>query len=221
MSPFKTLLLMTSLLIIGVSTGIAVFFLGKGGSGPTALDATPVSINALRLTIPHQFFRGGAPPRNSMSERVDLVLRHPAMTAAGIPPSTTTELSAQDPRELIFVSILRGDGVIDPADRPQDLYGRFLEPDTWQNPGGLLLRRFEAGSPYEDEELFLTPPDGKAFAARCRKPGKGSEGIGEACLWRLRRDGADLQVRFSPDLLPQWEIMSAGISARLAEWAAK
>jgi hypothetical protein len=167
------------------------------------------------------FFRGGAPPRTGTSERIDLLALFPEMSAAGIPPATTTALTAQDPRRLVFIAVLRGDGVLDPSERPQELYGRFLEPDTWQNPGGLLLRRFEAGSPYEDEELFIAPPDGRVFAARCRKPGKGTENIGEACLWRFRQAGADVQVRFSVDLLPQWEPMATGVGRLLGAWAAK
>jgi hypothetical protein len=111
--------------------------------------------------------------------------------------------------------------VLDPSERPQELYGRFLEPDTWESPGGLLLRRFEAGSPYEDEELFIAPPDGRAFSARCRKPGKATEAIGDACLWRFRQSGADVQVRFTVDLLPQWETMATGVGKLLERWTAR
>jgi hypothetical protein len=181
----------------------------------------PVTINNLRLTIPMDFLRGGAPSRIGTSERVDVITQFPEMSPAGIPPATTTGLKAQDSRQLVFIAILRGDGVLDPSERPQELYGRFLEPDTWQNPGGLLLRRFEAGSPYEDEELFIAPPDGRVFAARCRKPGKGAESIGEACLWRFRQAGADVQVRFSVDILPQWEVMAMDVRRLLETWAVK
>jgi hypothetical protein len=221
MPPFKKLLVVVILALAGVGIGLGVNGWRDGGLTGDATTPVPVTINALRLTVPAGFFRGGAPARSGTSERIDLVVQFPEMTAAGIPPATTTALAAQDPRRLVFVAILRGDGVLDPSERPQELYGRFLEPDTWQNPGGLLLRRFEAGSPYEDEELFMAPPDGRVFAARCRKPGKGTEGIGEACLWRFRQAGADVQVRFAVELLPQWEAMAMGLGRLLQTWAAR
>jgi hypothetical protein len=221
MTPIRTILAIVALALVGVVMGLGINAFRSRKTVPEAAEIVPVTINNLRLNVPMVFFRGGAPPRTGTSERVDIVALFPEMSPAGVPPATTTALTAQDPRRLIFVAVLRGDGVLDPSERPQELYGRFLEPDTWQNPGGLLLRRFEAGSPYEDEELFIAPPDGRVFAARCRKPGKGTESIGEACLWRFRQAGADVQVRFSVDLLPQWEAMAMGVGRLLEGWASK
>jgi hypothetical protein len=221
MTPIRTILAIMTLALLGVVMGLGINAYRSGKTVRGAAELVPVTINTLRLSVPLDFFRGGAPPRAGTSERIDLLALFPAMSPAGVPPATTTALTAQDPRRLVFIAILRGDGVLDPSERPQELYGRFLEPDTWQNPGGLLLRRFEAGSPYEDEELFIAPPDGRVFAARCRKPGKGTESIGEACLWRFRQAGADVQVRFSVDLLPQWEAMALGVGRLLEAWAAR
>ncbi|MFM9974721.1 MAG: hypothetical protein ACKVON_09145, partial [Beijerinckiaceae bacterium] len=94
----------------------------------------------------------------------------------------------------------------------------FLDPFTFENPGGLLMKRFVADSPYADEDLFIAPPDGRVFAARCRKPGKGANEDGEACIWRFRQSGADVQLRFSTALLPQWEDMALGIATLLKKW---
>jgi hypothetical protein len=221
MTPIKTVLAIVTLALLGVTMGLGINAYRSERTMPGAVELVPVTINSLRLNVPMDFFRGGAPPRTGTSERADLLALFPDMHPAGVPPATTTAMTAQDPRRLVFIAVLRGDGVLDPSERPQELYGRFLEPDTWQNPGGLLLRRFEAGSPYEDEELFIAPPDGRVFAARCRKPGKGTESIGEACLWRFRQAGADVQVRFSVDLLPQWEAMAMGVGRLLETWAAK
>jgi hypothetical protein len=221
MTPIKTIIAIATLALLGVVLGLGINAHRAGQAITGATELVPVTINSLRLNVPIAFFRGGSTLRAGISERIDLVVLFPEMAPAGVPPATTTALTAQDPRRLVFIAVLRGDGVLDPSERPQELYGRFLEPDTWQNPGGLLLRRFEAGSPYEDEELFIAPPDGRVFAARCRKPGKATEGIGEACLWRFRQTGADVQVRFSVDLLPQWEAMAMGVGRLLETWAAK
>ncbi len=225
---------MRPLMVIGIGLVIALTGVGIGfginwmlqpamqtreesiGNGPLV----PITVAQLKLNIPAAYFRGGHPPATGLAERVDLVIRQPTMAAAGAPAMTTAALANQSPRDLIFLAILRGDGILDPADRPQDLYGRFLERDTWQNPGGLLLRRFAPDSPYADEELFIAPPDGRVFAARCLKPGARADSGFESCIWRFRQSGADIQVRFSADLLPQWESMAFGIRRLLEGWKA-
>jgi hypothetical protein len=220
MTLLKPIAAMLALAAFGVCVGLGADALMRPAP-PRTNEMAAATIGGLDLVVPSQFLRQGA--RHEAAERLDAVLRHPIMTpaawerpAAGLPPATA--------RHLVFLSVTRADGGIDPSERPQDLYGRFLEPDTWQNPGGLLLRRFQAGSPYDDEEIYLAPPDGRAFTARCRKPTRSAErlvDIGEACLWRYRRDGADIQVRFSPELLPDWEALSAGVRQRVDEWAAR
>jgi hypothetical protein len=219
MTPFKTLALVALLALLGIGAGIAVMTILLSGPESRKLDIVPISIEGLRLNVPQGFLRGGAVPPSGASERADLVIRFPDMTAAGIPPSKPAD--AADPRLLLFLAILRTDGILDPADRVQDLYGRFLDPDTFENPGGLLMKRFVADSPYGDEDLFIAPPDGRVFAARCRRPGKGPENPGEACIWRFRQSGADVQLRFSPALLPQWEDMALGVARLLKDWEGK
>ena len=221
LAPLKIIAVIALLALAGTGAGIAISSLSGSNAARPDLEIVPVSINTLRLNVPQNFFRGGTAPRSGTTERIDLLVNFPDMLAAGVPPSNTRELASQDTDKLLFLTILRSDGILDPADRPQDLYGRFLEPDAWENPGGLLLRRFAKGSPYEDEELFIAPPDGKSFAARCRKPDTVRESIGEACLWRFRLNGADLQLRFSPVLLPQWQLMLGGISQLLEQWQAR
>lgn len=221
MSSAKAIGMIIFLALLGAGTGFAIYALTSSPHGSRSLEIVPVTIDQLRLNIPQGFLRGGAVPSTGTSERVDLIVHFPDMDAAGVPPATTTDMAALNPRHLLFLAILRGDGILDPAERPNELYGRFLEPDTWQNPGGLLLRRFEASSPYGDEELFLAPPDGRVFTARCRKPGKTTASIGETCVWRFRQNGADIQLRFSPDLLPQWETMAMGVGKLLTEWSGK
>ncbi len=139
------------------------------------------------------------------------------------PDMAAVDAKAQpDAANLVFLSIMPADDAMDPTQRIQDLYGRFFEADAWQNPGGLLMRRFQAGSPYEDEELYLAPPDGRAFAARCRKAGRAgdraAELVGETCLWRFRQNGADILVRFSPERLPNWETLASGVRGQLQRW---
>jgi hypothetical protein len=220
MTPFKTLMSILMLTVLALGTIIAIYSLSERTEDSRRLDHIPVSIEELRINIPRSYFRGGGPASQRLSERADLVMLYPEMTAAAVAP--TKLAAAPDPLLLVFASIQRNDGVLDPAERVQELYGRFLEPATFENPGGLLMRRFSADSPYSDEELFIAPPDGRVFTARCRKPDISSEqGIGETCIWRFRQAGADIQIRFSPALLPHWEEMALGVARRLKEWEGK
>jgi hypothetical protein len=212
----RLLLTVIGLAVAGATVGLLLFW-WTARPADVAREPIPVSIGNASFRIPRDYVRAGAMPRPGAQDRVDLVLAFPGMAPAGsLPPG---------PDGRIYLALLREDGVLDPAERVNEIYGRFFEPDIWQNPGGLLLRRFAADSPYGDEELFLSPPDGRIFAARCRKPppradGMRGAGIGDACLWRFRTNGADVQVRFSPDLLPQWEALAEGARAKAAEWRA-
>ena len=118
---------------------------------------------------------------------------------------------AQTPIEqLIFLTIRPKDPTIDPADRPAKLYARFLETTGWSHPGGLVMRRFENGSPFEREELYMTPPEGRVFAARCARPIQPPDGLPNTCISEIRIEGLDVQMRFSPDMLVNWETLVLG-----------
>ncbi len=218
MTPVRILMAVLLLALTGAGAGIVLYSLTKPAEdGSGAARIVPVTIEGLRLSIPATYFRSRVLPRAAMTERVDLVADFPEMksTESPLPTSLSQQMQAQ---KKVFLAIMRGDGVIDPAERPQDLYGRFLEPDVWENPGGLIMRRFSPDSPYGDEEVFMAPPDGRRFSARCRKQLKAAEDIGEVCLWRFRQSGADIQVRFSPDLLTQWEALEQGVKRLVAGW---
>jgi hypothetical protein len=199
------------LALIGAAIGLGLFW-WSARPRTAQQEPIPVVIGKAAFAIPPAYVRAGALPRPGAQERVDLVLGFPDMAPA-------SDLAGQH----VFLALLREDGGIDPSARVNEIYGVFLEPDIWRNPGGLLLRRFTPDSPYADEELFLSPPDGRAFTARCRKPVPAAErargaDIGEMCVWRFRVGGADVQARFSPDLLPQWETLTEGVRAKVAAW---
>jgi hypothetical protein len=211
MSFLRILLAVLGLTLLGAAAGVALFW---WTTRPVAGDREPIPlrVGGVSFRIPPAYVRAGALPRPGVQDRIDLALIFPGMQAQ----------EAGGPLANIFLSIMREDGVTDPSERVEQIYGRFLEPDIWQNPGGLLLRRFTPDSPYGDEELFISPPDGRAFSARCRKPpapgqARGAQ-IGETCLWRFRLGGADAQVRFSPDLLPQWEALATGLREKIGGW---
>src|SRR4051812_3529560 len=84
------------------------------------------------------------------------------------------------------------------------LYARYLSAEA--KPGvadGLIRREFRAGTPYSGEDLLLSVPDGRAFAARCFKAAIAAR-MKAACLAAFRANGLDVQIRFAPGVLPHW-----------------
>jgi hypothetical protein len=118
-------------------------------------------------------------------------------------------------RDFVFVTISPKDDGMDPAERPARLYARFLEAEAFVGPGGLVMRRFEKGSPYDLEQLYIAPPEGRQFFARCPQSQQPGEGPQEPCLFLYRTDALDVELRFSPALLEQWEALADGARAFL------
>lgn len=87
---------------------------------------------------------------------------------------------------------------------------RFLTPGAWSNPGGLMARSFKKGSPFEQEELFMSMPDGAAFFARCTAD-VGATRIDEGCRTVLKHAGFDIVLRFPREALTEWQALSDGV----------
>ena len=110
--------------------------------------------------------------------------------------------------EPVFITALPADASLAPAERPSVLYARFVAAEARSAPGGLIRRRFRDGTPFEGEDLVV------AFWARCATSGSQNEGA--SCLTEMRFGDIDVQVRFSPALLPRWELLASGVQRRFA-----
>jgi hypothetical protein len=113
-------------------------------------------------------------------------------------------------RENVFVTLAPKDDGIDPAERPEKLYARFLEGDAWAGPGGLIMRRFEQNSPYDLEQLYVAPQGAATFFARCPRPQPASAAPTEQCLSLFRVEGIDVELRYSAALLDRWDALADG-----------
>ena len=132
-------------------------------------------------------------------------------------PTFAPVKSAPDPRAVTVTLTAKEEGLA-PAERPSKLYARFLTPETFSGPGGLIERHFEEGSPYDSEALLIAPPDGKNFFARCPKPQAGAPG--EACISLFREGALDVELRYAPALLEHWDALIDGAHAMLAKMTA-
>ena len=182
--------------------------------GDASAARTDVSIGGIRLNFDPGLARASSDPPGGAVEALDLAAMFPDFSPAG---ASTGLTAASDPNarleRTVFLTITAAGKDIDPAERTGKLYGRFLEPEEWSHPGGLVMRRFVAGSPFEGEDLYLTPPEGKIFAARCMRPAAAADGLPDACLHDFRHGGLNVQLRFSPARLADWEILTQGARA--------
>ena len=70
-------------------------------------------------------------------------------------------------------------------------------------------RAFEAGSPFEGDELFYVEPEGREFAARCRQPDPARK-TPTTCVSVFRVGALDVELRFAAPLLGEWRALAQG-----------
>ena len=192
--------------------GAWALFRFQGGDEPPTREAL---VGAARFTLPSGYFR----PRSrggGRLERLELAAFFPDFTPAGAASDIDgkTDL-AERYRKLVFIEIRPADSDLDPAERPAKLYARFLEPERSSHPGGLVAAAFQAGSPFEGEALYFVAPEGRVFAARCGRP-DGAQKTPRACAYDFRTGDIDVELRFSPALLADWEKLNAGARGLIA-----
>jgi hypothetical protein len=149
-------------------------------------------------------------------ERLDLAAYFPDFTPAGEARDVDvkTDLSERYDK-LVFIEIKPAEPGLDPAERTAKLYARFLETEQWSHPGGLVAAAFQAGSPFEGQELYFVAPAGRVFAAVCGRPNQERK-TPNACAYDFRLGDLDVELRFSAALLSEWEKLSAGARGLIA-----
>ncbi len=167
-------------------------------------------IAGVKLSFARAYARDGATAAGGVSDRLIFIASFPEFS----PVSETDRGGSQ----VVTLTLTPRDEGLDPQERPSKLYARFLTPETFTGPGGLVLRRFEAGSPYQSEELFIAPPDGRAFFARCPAPQTGT--LGESCLSVFRMGPIDVELRYPASLLEQWDTLDEGRRSLLSQMRA-
>lgn len=153
-----------------------------------------------------------SPPQRAggRTDRADLLLSWPDFGPAKIVMRDERGHATPAPSSLHVLASLRMAEGSDPAGRALAVHGRFVEPEIWSNPGGLIARRFKVNSPYEGEELIMTP-DGREFAARCPIASQARDDLPPRCLTTVRLADIDVTVSFDPALLPEWKRLKDGV----------
>jgi hypothetical protein len=167
-------------------------------------------VGASTFALPSGYFRPSSRDGGAL-KKLELAAFFPDFTPAGdlSDVNSATNL-AERYEKLVFVTIAEFDSSVDPADRPIKLYARFLDPEGWSHPGGLIARAFLPGSPFEGEELYFIAPEGREFAARCSKPDEARK-TPNFCIDDFRVDDLNIELRFSANLLSEWQRLMTGV----------
>ncbi len=181
---------------------------------PVALDAPslPVEIAGVMFNIEPAAIRMPVQRRPGRQERVDLAYLWPSLTPPD--PSMKPTLGAPlDPNERLFVTIASGEDALPPLERVETIYPRYLVAEPTAGPGGLTLRGFRDGTPYQGEELVFDASAPEHFLLRCSLRGVGNSGT---CFSERRIGNADITMRFPRDWLKDWRRVATGIDALIA-----
>ncbi|MFO1116591.1 MAG: hypothetical protein U1E28_12975 [Beijerinckiaceae bacterium] len=222
MSRTVSLVLVACAALLALAAGVGSFLLfRRPAAGPA--DYVETRIGDLRLVYQAGYARFPGGRAGGRFDSLQLAATFPDFRPAG---GATTALDASQggqgkPPALLFLSIGSQERKVDPADLTSLLYARFLEPEVAETDEGLLKRAFQDGSPYEGEDLYFSPPEGRAFAARCARPTVPPDGLPETCIAVIREGGLDVDLRFTTAQLPQWEKLAEGARALVKSMIAR
>jgi hypothetical protein len=195
-------------------SGFGLFRLLHSGSAEQA-ENVEVDVGTVRLHVDRALIRFDEQRHGGRQDRLDLAVLHPNFRPAG-KLDEVVAAPADLADKMLFLSLTPMEGALDPADSPVKLYARFLTKDSLSGPGGLIKRRFETNSPFANEDLYLAPPEGRSFAARCEhRPSQAP--LPETCRHEFWLNGIAVAMRFSPQALPQWEAMKARTTALIVK----
>jgi hypothetical protein len=116
----------------------------------------------------------------------------------------------------IHIAITPRAETTDPAQQLRT-WSRFLTPTAWSNPGGLVVRSFRKGTAFEADELYLSLPDGRTFAALCPVAQPAPPGAArpvlpeEPCRTLIRHGNLDIAMRFPRAALTEWQQLVSGV----------
>lgn len=203
---FSRVLTVLAALALALGAAGYMFLAGDGGAkGP--LD---IRLGAVRLALPAAYVRN--PELRMSGEFSEVEIAANAQDFRPAPQPAQLRPGMEDASEgIVYISLKPQEKTLDPAERPARLYVRFLEREEWSHPGGLVMRRFEEGSPFGHEDLYMAPPEGRLFAARCIRPAQPPDGLPNTCISEMRFAGLDVRLRFSPNRLGEWEHLIAGV----------
>ena len=175
-----------------------------------------VTLSGQALHVPRALMRSNTQWAGGRLDQLEIAV---AITDfSPLPPPNPKKPDAPMPDRLMLTFSATQSGQAGPADALQSLYARFLGTETWSTTSGLVMRRFRAGTPYEDREIYIGAGTNRLFIALCPKNAVQSM---EPCTAKLRADTIDIEMRFDARYLPEWRRVSSQTLTFLAQWREK
>ena len=191
-----------AILVVGALTTAAAFYWTHRREAPST-ELQPARVGEVGLMIPRNLtgIDDGDSDRSQLVGMARLRLAWPDLGPAG-----------PDNRYKLLITLSPPDKVNEPA-RQLATYSRFLTSTVWSNPGGLVVRGFRKGSPFEGDEFYVSVPDGRGFAARC--PIATGNLFDEPCRVTFQHRGMDVNIRFPRAIIADWAVMLGGVRRTL------
>ncbi|MCA0399730.1 MAG: hypothetical protein LCH38_02815 [Proteobacteria bacterium] len=209
----KQLAFATGLLALALGANAALFHHGLGEEEQVSGDAQ-VLLGDQVLSVPRRFIRDQAQMGGGRLDRLDLAVA--IADFSPLPPPSAQAPRRPLPDRLTITLTPAARNGPDASTQLQAIHARFFTGETWTNVGGLIMRRFRPGTPYEDRQLYLGAGPRGPFIALCPVTA-GSE----LCSASLRLGGIDAELRFDAAHLDQWRRLSDDSTAILAAMMAR
>lgn len=182
-------------------------------TGLTA-DPTPVAllIGGEPLAVPANMLRFAETRAGGAVARADLALHWPDLD--GYSEESADAFKDGSPTApVVYATIAPRDTPLDLTGRLDDVYARFFVDKPVAGPAGLVGRRLNKESGYENEVVYFVPSEQRPFVARCLP--KTTDAIPATCL-RDVNFGKNLSIlyRFNRNLLGDWQALDGGILKR-------
>ena len=135
---------------------------------PASPDAPslPITVAGVAFNVPPAAIRFKMQRRAGPQSRVDLAFLWPSLEPP-LPATAVTPADAPKVTERIFVTIAGSDGTLPPGDRFKSIYPRYVATGPAVDMGGLQVRTFKSGTPYQGEDLIYDPMAPERLLMRC------------------------------------------------------
>jgi hypothetical protein len=216
----KRSMLMLPVAMLALVTLLGVSFVGyvlwpRWPGEVLAVDtpALPITVAGVTFNVKPGAMRVAVQKHTGSQERLDLAFLWPSLEPPG-PARKPGAANAPRETERIFLTIADSEGSLSPSDRVRSIYPRYIAEDSTEGPGGLSVRAFRDGSPYQGEDLIFDPEAPDAFLVRCTRDGPAS--IPGTCLYDRRIAVADLTFRFPRAWLADWRGIVTSVDTLIA-----
>ncbi len=195
-----------------ISAGVWVTYIlwPRWPSADMALDAPsfPITVNGVNFNIPPAAIRNKVQRKPGTQDRIDLVFLWPSLLPPD-PAVKTDPVASAKAVDRVFLTIASYGNTLPPIERFNTIYPRYLDISVTTDPGGLTVRSFRDGTPYQGEDVLYDHSNPERFITRCTRDGaKGMIGI---CLYEKRVGAADITVRFPREWLSDWTSVVTGL----------